>query len=664
MGVRSAVVITSLAALAFTAVAAVAGPLTSSAVDAAKAGDLAALQRALDGGVDRDARDATGATLLMWACYRGDLPMVLLLVEAGADPLARGVLPLNPKVSAYYGGALVAAAGEGHLETVAYLVEHAGVPVDDGQIDLTGRPVPCSALIEAASGGHEDVVEYLLAAHADVNLEDEHGRTPLLAALDAVHPTVAAMLLRSGANVRSTLPDTHMTPLHLACRPELASLVPTLIEAGGEPEAAATGGYQPIHACAWYCAPGGLQALIAAGADVDAATEDGTTPLHVAARSGCAEAVEVLLTGGADPRAEAEGWLTPADLARDAGHGDLGDILAAAAREAERREPRGEGDLLDLFDRLDSEVDRTSDEFLAFRAEVDPDGTMSDDELEGMYRLRELIGGRDDRTESAFLSEVGLAAYPAAEPPGDGSHLLRWDFSREYQYVYRTEVEAEGGFLSAMMDESDGLFVIRAKGDHTAEFVNLPFTRDSDADSDQGSGLGDLFSSVTQQVLQGMTEDSKIPGAEASQGLYLQMLFPLATEALEVGQSSRIETRMPFNAMGSLLWVRGAMTVTLSGFVAVEGHRCARLDVDVDLSDIDVPDEVPMAAECSVTGRGVFYFNLDEGCFQEGELATLMSMRAGLAMQLDSVTRYHRDRSRELELNAPGDTSGEPSEDR
>ena len=70
---------------------------------AASAGDLTALQEALTGASDIDARDAQGRTALMLATLNGQADAVAVLLAHGADPSgadAHGTTPLQAAVAA------------------------------------------------------------------------------------------------------------------------------------------------------------------------------------------------------------------------------------------------------------------------------------------------------------------------------------------------------------------------------------------------------------------------------------------------------------------------------------------------------------------------------------------------------------------------------------
>jgi len=84
---------------------------------------------------------------------------------------------------------------------------------------------------------------------------------------------------------------------------------------------------------------------------------------------------------------------------------------------------------------------------------------------------------------------------------------------------------------------------------------------------------------------------------------------------------------MLFNAMGSVLDVTGACTFTHAGYVTIDGRTCARLRTDIDVSEIDVPEELEGEYECIAKGKGVSYFDMEGRCLHSVELALVIAFR-------------------------------------
>lgn len=135
---------------------------------------------------------ALADTELERAAKAGQLDKVQALVEAGAD--VNGV----DAETIWERTPLMVAVTGGHLEVVRYLLSKGADVTRQG--DATGT----SPLSEAAQQGHAEVVAALLAAGAapDFNA-DVQGRTPLIWALISKEPRapeVVESLLKAGAN--------------------------------------------------------------------------------------------------------------------------------------------------------------------------------------------------------------------------------------------------------------------------------------------------------------------------------------------------------------------------------------------------------------------------------------------------------------------------------
>jgi hypothetical protein len=93
---------------------------------------------------------------------------------------------------------------------------------------------------------------------------------------------------------------------------------------------------------------------------------------------------------------------------------------------------------------------------------------------------------------------------------------------------------------------------------------------------------------------------------------------------MEVGESVDIPAQMPFNAMGSLLYAKGFSRITLTRYVKIGERTCAQLDVDIDISNLEVPSDLKGEYKCWNKGKSVFYFDVDDRIFVSGTIAMLV----------------------------------------
>jgi ankyrin repeat protein len=172
---------------------------------------LAVLERLLDAGADPNVRtkefpperryittvvgsvawvDLTGQTPFLRAAAAGDLKVMRLLLEHGADPniaTAAGTTPLMVAAGVNW------AVGETFDEGPAALLEAVKLAHELGNDVNAVNSMGVGAIHGAANRGANDVIEYLAANGARLDVADKQGRTPLDWAAGvflATHPPV------------------------------------------------------------------------------------------------------------------------------------------------------------------------------------------------------------------------------------------------------------------------------------------------------------------------------------------------------------------------------------------------------------------------------------------------------------------------------------------
>ncbi|XP_067650426.1 ankyrin repeat domain-containing protein 50-like [Haliotis asinina] len=131
--------------------------------------------------------DPFGYKVLHWGCSGGHLDVVKYL-------LSLCILDINSRANIGK-TPLMKAAHEDHTDIVELLVRKGANVL---QVDGTGSNV----LHWACSGGHLDVVKYLLSLCVlDINSRAQGGRTPLMEAAFKEHRDIVELLVRKGADV-------------------------------------------------------------------------------------------------------------------------------------------------------------------------------------------------------------------------------------------------------------------------------------------------------------------------------------------------------------------------------------------------------------------------------------------------------------------------------
>lgn len=167
---------------------------TRDLLDAATAGDAAAVQAALDAGADIDARGDAGMTALVTATKANSVDAARLLIEAGADVNAKDDI----QDSAYlYAGA------RGHDEILQLALAHGADLASTNRFGGT-------ALIPASERGLLSTVRILLDAGVDPNHVNNLNWTALHEAIvlgdgSRAYVDVVRALIDGGADV--TIPD-------------------------------------------------------------------------------------------------------------------------------------------------------------------------------------------------------------------------------------------------------------------------------------------------------------------------------------------------------------------------------------------------------------------------------------------------------------------------
>lgn len=327
----------------------------SALVEACTAGASEAIAFLIENGADYNIIDNDGVTPLMAIAAQGDIGGVKTVIDALKNDKNDAQMKEHINLFSFSGGsAVMFAAAGGHSDATKDLIElgadvnavaqatpsyleKLAVMIEEGTVDDNDPHVDgVTAAHVAAQGGHLECVNILIEAGADVTIQDDEDRTPLLLAVKGNFGDVAIALVKGGADPNTPYVDDEEASHNLLFdslvveNDEFATL---LIESGAdiysEDEHKVTTLLQASHRGMKEV----VKALIAKNTKalwLDSPSDESITPLIAASSEGHIDIVQLLIDAKVNVNAKDKDETNSLMAAAARGHTDIVEALLKA----------------------------------------------------------------------------------------------------------------------------------------------------------------------------------------------------------------------------------------------------------------------------------------------------------------------------------------------
>ena len=255
-------------------------------------GDCNTVRWLIEQGVDVNHCDKEGFTAVLNAAQQGNLDVLKLLKESGADIHVQNEMGRNSIMSA--------AIGTGDCNTVRWLIEQG---VDVNHCDKKG----VTAVLNAAQQGNLDVLKLLKESGATIHVQNEMGDNSIMsAAIGTGDCNTVRWLIEQGVDVNHC-DKKGFTAVHNAAQQGNLDVLKLLKESGANIHVQCEMGDNSIMSTSIGTGDcNTVRWLIEQGVDVNHCDKKGWTAVHNAAKQGNLDVLKLLKESGADIHVQCE----------------------------------------------------------------------------------------------------------------------------------------------------------------------------------------------------------------------------------------------------------------------------------------------------------------------------------------------------------------------
>jgi len=227
------------------------------------------------------------------------------------------------------------------------------------------------------------------------------------------------------------------------------------------------------------------------------------------------------------------------------------------------------------------------------------------------------------------LTLILLAGCGKENKKSDSNEFVL-DFNSQKKFIYtysqtstsETQWKKNEAFQKTKSD-ANGQLNIRIKENNLADLSVTNLKTNLITLDDKGVAVDTMSNTTQAMVIQNMNQKGGFENYDHN--IMFDLIFPLPTKNLKIGETDKIPMQIPFNVNGSKLYIKGFNEIKYSGTKVLNGTECAVLNGTIDISELEIPEELESLYESKTTGNGTYYFNLKDKYFVGADINIIMA---------------------------------------
>lgn len=194
---------------------------------------------------------------------------------------------------------------------------------------------------------------------------------------------------------------------------------------------------------------------------------------------------------------------------------------------------------------------------------------------------------------------------------------FKWDFNSGKIYTYSFEQVTNSindwSAIAEYIDTSNvfgnGTLKVKSKGNNKADFVLKDLRIENDFLDTLKSNHSDKRLPAQTMVLQDMDANGNFEAKKINADIMFDLIFPLPSYDFKIGEKEQLKLEIPFNLMGSPLYVKGFNELEYLKDIKKGQSNYAMIKSTFVVDQLDIPAEIKGEFTCSFTGTAVYEFD-------------------------------------------------------